>query len=177
MKTSVLAVVLMVAGSASVRAAEQTFSDWIVDVSTDKERIYAATTNDSGSVLGEFCDLSTHKCSWLLAMDVACKDSVDLPILGNTASGAVQLNLTCGGQVDSGATYQYYFSNWKDVELLLKDSSLVGFAFPMKGGQFKVSRFSLTGRTDAVALAESVALTQPVTPPKTVQTGTGDTTL
>jgi len=179
MKKPALHFLLLLAASTAFGAEPRQFGDWVVNLTSDKSRIYAATVNDSGSILGEYCDLSTHTCNWLLGMDSSCDDAGPIPALGDTASGAIALNLKCGGKIGSGNIYQYFFANWKDVELLLKDSSLVGFAFPMADGKFKVSRFSLTGRTDAMALAESVAFTMPESAPKPkpVQTGTSDTTL
>jgi hypothetical protein len=170
---------LTITGSVAVNAQENRFGEWTVDFTNDKTNVYAATANDSGSVLGEYCSLEKHVCNWMLAMDTACEGAGVFPLLGNAASGSVQLGVTCGGKVatPSGQVYQYFFTSWKDLELLLKDSGLVGFAFPLADGQFKVTRFSLTGRTDAMALAESVMTAKPKSDSRAMQTGTSDTTL
>jgi hypothetical protein len=57
------------------------------------------------------------------------------------------------------------------------DSSAVGFALAMDGGQFKLSRFSLSGRSDAVTLAEQVAFSQSTPKSQARPASTGDTTL
>jgi hypothetical protein len=168
---------LALLGSGSAFSAEQKFNDWSVDYSNDKSRIYAATVNDSGSVFGEFCTLATGKCLWILGMSVTCDGKSNIPLLASAANGSASLELQCGGKIEGGTIYQYFFTKWQDVEALIKDSSNVGFAFAMANGQFKVSRFSLSGRSDAVTLAETVAFSQPVPKPSASHTGTGDTTL
>jgi hypothetical protein len=109
--------------------------------------------------LGEYCAFKTGKCFWTILLDFECEGSAAYPILGNTPSGAVPLQIKCDGKTDQGA-YRYVFINWKDLEGLLKDSHEVGFAVPMKSELFKVVRFSLTGRTDAMNLAEGIAVNQ-----------------
>jgi hypothetical protein len=178
MKLNARVLLLLVFGSAVAAAgSSKVFGDWIVDFTDDHSTIYAATVNDSNAVLGEYCTLSTHECSWLLGMEVACEDSGSFPALGSTSTGAASLNLVCGGKLDTGKYYQYIFAKWQDVETLLKDAGMVGFAFPLADGKFKVSRFSLKGRTDAMELAEAVAFDKPESHPKATQTGTADTTL
>jgi hypothetical protein len=147
---------LAILGTSAVHAEEQQFGDWTVDLTTDKTGVFAATVNDSGSVLAELCTFEDGKCIWVLSIDMACDEDGSHPILGNTASGAMTMDLRCAGPGSKG-NYRYFFDNWKDFEALIKDSSRVGFAVPMKNEQFNVVRFSLTGRTEAMALAERVA--------------------
>jgi hypothetical protein len=158
-KTVILWSQLAICAIPVARGADQQFGDWMAGLVTAKTATYAATVNESGSVLGEYCVLQTGKCFWTIVLDLSCSGSDTYPILGNTASGAVQLNIQCDGKTDNGA-YRYIVVNWKDLEALLKDSSQVGFAIPMKSELFKVARFSLNGRSDAMTLAETAAASQ-----------------
>jgi len=55
--------------------------------------------------------------------------------------------------------YRYAFSKFDSIAEAVKNGSgLVGFAFPMKEGQFKVSRFSLNGANAAVSTMEKLAV-------------------
>jgi hypothetical protein len=115
-------------------------------------------------------------------MDTPCEQSsTGVPALGNTASGAVQLSVRCDGKTDNGNSYGYIVDDWQDLENLLKDTNLLGFAFPMKSGQFKVVRFSLSGGTDAMSTAESIAAQEYAAnrdrSPSTSKRNTSDTTL
>ena len=162
----------------SANAADQQFGDWSAGLNDPRTVSYAATVNDSGSLLGDYCNFSVGKCFWTIVMEPACTGSATYPVLGNTSSGAVQMQLQCDGKTDNGS-YRYLIVDWKNLELLLKDSNLVSFAFPMQGGVFKVIRFSLTGRTDAVSLAENIAASQtaPNQNRSATKRNTSDTTL
>jgi hypothetical protein len=39
-----------------------TFGDWFVGTTEDKTGVFAATINDSGGLLGEYCFFKTGKC-------------------------------------------------------------------------------------------------------------------
>jgi len=47
--------------------------------------------------------------------------------------------------------YRYSFTNFDDIDGIVKRASRVGFAVPMEGDQFKVIRFSLFGANKALA--------------------------
>jgi len=179
-KGIIVGAVLAGLGCTTAWAADQQFGDWTVGQNTAKTTTYAATVNDSGSVLGESCFFKTGKCFWTILLDIGCAGSDAYPALGNTSSGAVQLQIKCDGQIGSGS-YRYIVVDWQDLESLLKDSNQVGFAVPMKSELFKVIRFSLNGRTDAVKLAEGVAASQYATNENQnkseVRRATSDTTL
>jgi hypothetical protein len=161
MKSSLGFLVLMssvVFGAANGYAAEKQFGDWAVGVLEDKTATYAATVNDSGALLSEVCLLESGTCFWVLVMDIRCEGDHQFPLLGSTASGATSLTVTCGGAAEkSKGTYRYVFTDWKNFESLIEDSRLVSFAFPLESEQFRVVRFSLSGRADAMALAEAAA--------------------
>ena len=46
--------------------AESTFGHWTTGVVTNNAGVYAATINDSGAILGEYCYFSSKSCTWTL---------------------------------------------------------------------------------------------------------------
>lgn len=140
-------------------AQQQTFQDWVVGSATNHSFVFAATFAGEGVGLAEYCSTSTAQCNWQLMLPIACNKGTVSPILGSTSSGAVALNVQCtGNTTDDGKDTFYQFMKWQDLEEVMKDSANVVFAFPMAGGDIKVARFSLSGRTDAMEFAESVAV-------------------
>ena len=53
-------------------ASETRFGAWTVGPMNNG--IYAATINDSGGLLGQYCYRDTASCVWLLTNDVDCED-------------------------------------------------------------------------------------------------------
>lgn len=131
----------------STLADQATFQDWTVSSTTNG--MYAATTNDSGEVLGEFCYYSSKTCQWEIGMHTACKNDLDGIVLANSESAATPLEVGCTGELQDSPLYSYVFKNWQNLESAIHDSSRVGFAVPLASDQFTVVRFSLVGRSDA----------------------------
>ena len=136
--------------------AQTNFADWLVGTTDDKKGTYAATINDSGSVLAENCNVKTGLCSWYIVTDVVCKQGDDYPALANTDVASNYVVLTCEGNTDK-TKYRYVFKDWKTLEGLCKDSLNLGLAFAMANGRFNVYRFSLKGMTSSTASAEAAA--------------------
>lgn len=124
-------------------ASDQRFGDWSVGFTESGTMIYAATVNDSGELLGEYCNIESKKCYWLLGMGTQCDEGDEYPLLANTSSGARHLTATCFK--DAGDGQQVYGFDWREIESVIKGARWVGLAFPMKGDAFKVVRFSLDG--------------------------------
>jgi hypothetical protein len=40
--------------------------DWVVDTTSDS-LVYAAATNDSGGIIGQYCEPAQGSCIWVLA--------------------------------------------------------------------------------------------------------------
>lgn len=143
------------------RAADNMqFGEWTVNVTDNKQWVYGATSNDSGSVFGEYCSLETGKCNWLLGLDKRCTSDASYPVLANSKAGSAQLTVVCAGPVSNNNQapfYQYVFTDWKTLESLIKNSDRVGFAFPMQADQFIVVRFSMNGLQQATETAEGLA--------------------
>lgn len=131
----------------SALADQITFQDWTVSSTTSG--MYAATTNDSGEVLGEFCYYSSKTCEWEIGMHAACKKDLEGIVLANSESAATPLEVGCTGKLEDNPLYSYVFKSWQNLESAIHDSSRVGFAVPLASDQFTVVRFSLVGRSDA----------------------------
>jgi hypothetical protein len=130
------------------------FGAWAAGVMDGKEGVFAATVNDSGGVLGQYCFRETGSCVWLLANDADCEDGAKYPVLVNTDSGAANNTIRCV-KVDGKA--RYLFENFDIIDGAVRSASWFGIAFPMKSGRFQVSRFSMQGAAQAVALMRKAA--------------------
>lgn len=139
-------------------AASAEIGDWTYGLSDNHASFYAFTTNNSGSVFGEWCSAATGKCTWMVGMNASCnEESSAYPILANTDGAAAPVSIICSGKLESTDLYRYQFSSWKDLEALLKEAGQIGFAIPLKAGQFRVVRFSLNGLRAAVSRMENQA--------------------
>lgn len=138
----------------AVPAEASTYGDWNIGAADDKSYIYAATSNDSGDVFGEYCYFKTKTCSWILGVATPCDVGHSSVVLANSDTGAVALELKCFGAVGRNM-YTYAFMDWKTLETDIKDVSRVGFALALASNKFAVVRFSLKGRSDSTAQLES----------------------
>jgi len=144
---------------AAATGATGDFADWRLARSSDGATLDAYTVNENGSLLGEHCSVAEHSCNWVVITAIRCSGDEDYPVLGNTSSGAVPLQVQCEGATDDDASqFRYGFTDWQQLEALMQDAARVGFAMPMAEDQFQVLRFSLTGRTAATAAVEAIAL-------------------
>lgn len=132
----------------------KTFRSWSVGPTKDRDGVFAATVNDSGGVLGQYCFWDSKTCYWLIATDVNCEESDRYPVLLNAPSGASNQNIRCL-KVDGKA--RYVFENFDSAARAMKGNGRIGVAFPMASGQFQVARFSLEGVDEAVAFMRTVA--------------------
>ena len=139
---------------ASSYAAEKRFGSWLVGPITDNEGVYAATANDSGAILGQYCYNSEASCFWLLANDTNCEPGSRYPVLVNADTGAYSLEMLCIKLEGKG---RYAFTDFDAIDGLIKKSSRIGIAFPLKSGLFQVTRFSLNGSSNAVTFMRSIA--------------------
>lgn len=123
-------------------AEQQRVGDWTVDVS--RSYAEAFTGNDSGSTFGLIC--LTGTCLFYLDNSVRCKENSKTPMLINADSGATYVIATCLHLTwNSGGTRYVYTIQDKDVVTAISSGATIGFAMPLESGQFKVTRFSLSG--------------------------------
>ncbi len=125
-------------------SAEKTYKDWFFR--TDGEDFYyAVTVNNNNHIFGEYCYIEDQECLFLIGVGIACTEGDKYPVLVNTESGSVYLNLVCGNRI--GKQNVLIFDDFEQIESVVKASKQFKIAIPIKDSQFKVSRFSLSGST------------------------------
>jgi hypothetical protein len=148
-----LALVLLTGLPHLTFAQAQQFGDWRVELDDSGDFMYAATINDSGEILGEYCYFSSEQCNWILGMATECDEGDTYVLLGNSSKAAKPLDVTC--LTDLGEGVHVYAFEWKELESVIKGAKWVGMAFPMQGDAFTVVRFSLDGIDASTRLMET----------------------
>ena len=138
--------------------AQQSFGAWITgETDSNKTGVklyFAATTNDSGNLLGQYC--GAENCIWLLGMNSSCQSGDSYPVLTNSNKGSIPLYVHCDAKLDNGL-YRYVFSNFDAINELIIKGTRIGFAFPLQSDEFRVVRFDLTGSSRAISTMGSAA--------------------
>jgi hypothetical protein len=144
----VISVLLVSASNAQTRT--RTFVDWTMGTQTAEEGLFAATTNDSGNILGKYCFATLDGCMYLLAMKTSCEQGNKYPVLVNANTGSQTLEVYCNGLLGRYNLYQYVFTEFDKIEDTVLRANRVGFAVPLQSDQFNVIRFSLMGSNEAI---------------------------
>lgn len=128
---------------------EEKYGDWYVY--RRGSTYLASTTNASQSAFGVVCGT---ECVFFFNPVLACNDSAKIPVLINSPAGAFPATLTCRKTGDRNL-----LSAPIDTTLLdaMEIGGELGVALPMESGQFKVTRFSLTGSIRATLRAYSLS--------------------
>ncbi|MBV8146410.1 MAG: hypothetical protein JO184_15545 [Gammaproteobacteria bacterium] len=123
----------------------------------DGDRAIASTGNGSGSSLGVYC-VAKRDCQIYLATDTGCEDARTYTLLLNASSAAFALSSTCHGISNPGEKQRFVFflDDFNTVLATMMKDHTVGFAIPVAGEQFKVTRFSLEGSNEALAALSSL---------------------
>ena len=109
-----------------------------------------ATTHENGmSVFGMLCGDGT--CRYYFANSTECEQSATYPLMLTTNSGALSVDAVCE-KVDSanGELMLYWFTETDMMNRSFNNTPVLGFAFPLTNGQFKISTFSMDGFTQAI---------------------------
>ena len=109
-----------------------------------------ATTHENGmSVFGMLCGDGT--CRYYFANSTECEQSATYPLMLTTNSGALSVDAVCE-KVDSanGELMLYWFTETDMMNRAFNNTPVLGFAFPLTNGQFKISTFSMDGFTQAI---------------------------
>lgn len=145
----------LVAAGAGVLAAvpataqqQRQVGDWTVGVLPGNEGVLAATTNETGTTLGEYCFTGQPTCTWMISARGGCEPGAKVPVLVNADAGSAGLLVQCLG----GEEPFFVFTGSAKLDALVEQGSTLGVAFPMLQDRFRVSRFSLNGAPEAVAL-------------------------
>ena len=143
-------IVLTTAGSVGA----QSYGDWRLDI-TDGKVVSVMTTTDSNRVFGQVCDLDEAECVWILELSPRCEEGRTYPILANGDAQAIPLEVLCSGLIAEGS-YGYVFTDFDEVDAFVRESSRVGFAFPVDGDQFSVIRFDVKGAAQALSAMRTI---------------------
>jgi len=142
---------ITVMGFASIAIAEdKQFGEWFTGQQLTGQGGFAATINDSGHILGQYCYPELSSCVYLLGIRTRCEKDSKYPVLVNSDKGSKTLELLCNGPLESGR-YQYVFTSFDEIHKIVMEAYRVGFAFPLQSDDFIVVRFSLLGSNEAVA--------------------------
>lgn len=145
----VIACVVMIFLSGTAWADKQRIGDWILDIEDKYAEAY--TSNDSGSVFGFLC--VGESCSAYVDARTECDDDAKTTMLVNSEAGATYIVTRCI-QFPQGDSVRYVNSfQDEDIVEAMSKGSVISFAIPLRTGEFRVLRFSLTGATDAVIQA------------------------
>ncbi|MES2001769.1 MAG: hypothetical protein V4444_05615 [Pseudomonadota bacterium] len=112
----------------------------------------ASTTNESGSAFGFACGST---CSWFVNFQIQCTQGHEYPAMINAPAGSYPITLKC---FHLGERRLLLFDADKDSFGILDKLGEAGFAIPLDSGKFKVSRFSLSGGTQAISKALDVII-------------------
>lgn len=120
------------------------FGEW--KIGRAEAGVLSFTTNDSGTMLGQFCWYDTELCQWLLGTTIPCNKEEIYPVLANASTGSYHFEMKCFGILPSmNEIYAYAFIKPEKIDDVIRSSTKIGFAFPLKNDNFKVSRFKLNG--------------------------------
>jgi hypothetical protein len=109
-----------------------------------------ASTHENGlSMFGILC--GDDSCRYYFANGLDCEPSVNYPLMLTTDVGAVPVEAVCEPMMtDNGEVLLYWFAETPYLNEAFTKTPTVGIAFPLTNGEFKISRFSMNGFTDAV---------------------------
>lgn len=125
-----------------------TYGSWRA---TDKgDFTIASTQNASQSAFGAICG---KDCFWFVNFKKDCVAGEDYPAMINSPWGSHAIKLTCYHLQDTRLLT--FIMDDGSIDMLVKGGE-VGFAFPLDGGKFGVSRFPLGGGAEAVKKAMEV---------------------
>jgi hypothetical protein len=144
-----VAVALTLALAAPASAAGKRYGAWSVeDLGTYTE---AHTSNDSGSVFGLLCGT---ECVFYLNVLRGCTEGELYPAMINSKAGAYPIELKC---FVLDKDYVLTFAAGEEHADIFVKGGTIGFALPIDGGAFGVSRFSLNGSLEATMAASAMA--------------------
>ena len=151
-----IATLILLASAAAYSASAQAenFGSWFTGKTNDGNFVFAATVNDSGHLLGQYCSPETGNCLWMLGIGTTCKLGDKYPILANSDTGANHLSVHCDEQLDDGK-FRYVFSKFDEIDGIIKGGLRVGFALPLQSDNFRVIRFDLSGANRAIKFMHS----------------------
>ncbi len=134
--------------AASAHAELPTWKDWSVGAANDGTGVYAATSNETGSIFGQTCSFNGN-CEYRLLTSTTCQPDAIYPGLVTTELGATSVSLVCRNGGDSGH-HVFAVAPFADIDALARKATRMGIVIPTESDRFHVMRFSMLGATAAV---------------------------
>lgn len=119
--------------------------DWVVRQMPEGAAV-ALTNSESGAVLGVLC-LKASTCAIYFSDGVGCQPGEQYSMLANTEDGAIAVTARCKAMGDS---HLLWLDPYADIMRAMLQKHWISIAKPIKGGQFKTSKFSLAGCPEAL---------------------------
>lgn len=140
------ALLLSLLGAAVADDREQ-HDDWSSQFIDDMGE---ASTHENGtSVFGMLC--ATDSCRYYFANGIDCEAGMNYPLMLTTAAGAMSVDAICEPMgTANGDVMLYWFNESSRLNDAYATSAEIGIAFPLSGGQFKLSKFSMKGYEAAI---------------------------
>lgn len=137
----------------------ETFADWSVVRAAESADLIAITHNKAGGYLAFRCFTDTQKCVHVLSAKFECKVGAGYPVLVNTHATALSIQTSC---ISGAVSHELLADDQSQIHEALKQDGVIGFAFPMDSGLFKVVRYSLNGAREAMGYVKKYTLEQAV---------------
>lgn len=131
--------------------------DWTWNID-DPELLTAATLNKTGQALAQFCVPTTGSCLYLITLGINCEKGEPYAALVNSDLGTATMDLLCHEEVEKGGEHTLVFTDFDQIDKIIRGAQRVGFAIAMEEGEFKAVRFSLDGSNKAIDLMREAAL-------------------
>ena len=129
-------------------AISQNYSVGNWSVIKSNQEIQIAKVENGENATGIICVISSNSCLAYATLGFDCEDGHKYPLLINAATGAFNSLATCKHIIP-----ELKIIVIEEFELMVsafESGGEVGFATPLKSGQFKVVRFSTIGATAAI---------------------------
>lgn len=109
-----------------------------------------ATTHENGtSTFGILC--AQGSCRYYFANGIDCEPGGNYPFMITTDSGALTIESVCEPVATANGDILVYWFNENDaMNRAFQQTPVVGFAFPLTSGKFRLSSFSMEGFNEAV---------------------------
>lgn len=133
------------------RFTPENYGDWQI-VRLTQTAYMAGVKNSSGLTFGTICNSSG--CTAFFDVKIPCANDAKYPSLINAPSSAFPATLLCE-KVDNFTIYSTELEG--NIADAMSVGGVLGIAFPMESGEFRVARFSLTGAARATARASQLA--------------------
>lgn len=141
---------------------KERYGDWTVEHWIGTAYL-AAVDGSNGGRFGTIC--SPNSCLAFFNPKIPCEHNGRYPALINAPSAAYGVSLVCEKFAGS---YVYELPLEGAIADAMSIGGVLGISFPMEGGEFRVSRFSLTGSARATARAQFLSKSAANPPPNPV---------